>query len=162
MQMAHVAMRLMARRPHGQDPDAAVWSRDARVHHLGANAVDHTKRRRRMGALSRYGLDAVMAVEGATDAAVFRAYVEQVLTPTLKRGDVVVMDNLGAHKVTGIRAMITTAGARPVYLAPYSPDYSPIEPCWPKLKTWLRGRKVRTHAALDEAPKTIIPQNQQP
>jgi transposase len=110
-----------------------------------------------LGALSCYGLDAVMTVDGATDAAVFRAYVEYVLVPTLSPGDVVVMDNLGAHKVTGIRAMITDAGARLVYLPPYSPDYSPIESCWSKLKTWLRGRKARTRDILDEALSAIIP-----
>lgn len=110
-----------------------------------------------LGALSCHGLDAVMTVDGATDAAVFRAYVEYVLAPTLKPGDVVVMDNLGAHKVTGIGAMIAAAGAKLVYLPPYSPDYSPIESCWSKLKTWLRGRKARTREALDEALTTIIP-----
>jgi transposase len=110
-----------------------------------------------LGALSCHGLDAVMTVDGATDAAVFRAYVEYVLAPTLKPGDVVVMDNLGAHKVTGIRTMIAAAGAKLVYLPPYSPDYSPIESCWSKLKTWLRGRKARTREALDEALTTIIP-----
>ena len=110
-----------------------------------------------LGALSCQGLDAVMTVDGATDTAVFRAYIEHVLTPTLRPGDVVVMDNLSAHKVTGIRAMIAAAGARLVYLPPYSPDYSPIESCWSKLKTWLRGRKARTRAALDEALTAMIP-----
>lgn len=110
-----------------------------------------------LGALSCQGLDAVMTVEGATDAAVFRAYVEHVLTPTLRPGDVVVMDNLSAHKVSGIGAMIAAAGAKLVYLPPYSPDYSPIESCWSKLKTWLRGRKARTRAALDEALTVMIP-----
>jgi transposase len=110
-----------------------------------------------LGALSCHGLDAVMTVDGATDAAVFRTYVEYVLVPTLRPGDVVVMDNLGAHKVTGIRTMITDAGARLVYLPPYSPDYSPIESCWSKLKTCLRGRKARTREVLDEALSAIIP-----
>lgn len=109
-----------------------------------------------LGALSCYGLDAVMTVEGATDAAVFRAYVDKVLAPTLRPGDIVVMDNLSAHKVTGIRTRIAAAGAKLVYLPPYSPDYSPIEPCWSKLKTWLRGIKARTRETLDHALSKII------
>lgn len=98
-----------------------------------------------------YGLDAVMTVEGATDAAVFRAYAARVLAPTLRPGDVVVMDNLGAHKVAGIEDAITERGAELIYLPPYSPDYSPIESCWSKLKTKLRSLKARTRAELDEA-----------
>ena len=109
-----------------------------------------------LGALSCYGLDAVMTVEGATDAAVFRAYVAQVLAPTLRRGDIVVMDNLSAHKVSGIEATIAAAGAELIYLPPYSPDWSPIEPCWSKIKTLLRGMKARTRDALDQALTKVI------
>ena len=104
-----------------------------------------------LGALSCTGLDAVMTVEGATDTAVFRAYVEQVLVPTLVAGDIVVMDNLSVHKVSGIREAIEATGARLIYLPPYSPDYSPIESCWSKLKAILRKAKARTREALDEA-----------
>lgn len=104
-----------------------------------------------LGALSCNGLDAVMTVEGATDTAVFRAYVEQVLVPTLVADDVVVMDNLSVHKVSGIREAIEATGARLMYLPPYSPDYSPIESCWSKLKAILRKAKARSREALDEA-----------
>ena len=104
-----------------------------------------------LGALSCNGLDAVMTVEGATDTAVFRAYVEQVLVPTLVVDDVVVMDNLSVHKVSGIREAIEATGARLLYLPPYSPDYSPIESCWSKLKAILRKAKARSREALDEA-----------
>ncbi|MDB5764908.1 MAG: tnpF1, partial [Herminiimonas sp.] len=104
-----------------------------------------------LGALSGYGLDAVMTVEDAADAAVFRAHVGRVLAPTLRPGDGVVMDNLSAHKVAGIDTAITSAGARLIYLPPYSPDWSPIEPCWSAIKTRLRGMKARTRAALDSA-----------
>ena len=104
-----------------------------------------------LGALSCTGLDAVMTVEGATDTAVFRAYVEQVLVPTLVAEDIVVMDNLSVHKVSGIREAIEATGARLIYLPPYSPDYSPIESCWSKLKAILRKAKARTREALDEA-----------
>lgn len=109
-----------------------------------------------LGSLSWYGMEAVMTVEGAVDAAVFRIYVKHVLVPTLRPGDVVVMDNLSVHKVADIESMITGAGARLVYLPPYSPDWSPIEPCWSKLKTRLRGMKARTRQALDLALTKVI------
>ncbi len=109
-----------------------------------------------LGSLSCQGLQAVMTIEGATDGAVFIAYVSQVLAPTLKPGDVVVMDNLGSHKVDGIRSAIEARGATLMYLPPYSPDYSPIEPCWSKLKTCLRAIKARTREALDEALAQVI------
>jgi transposase len=104
-----------------------------------------------LGALSLTGLDALMTVDGATDKEVFRAFVEQVLCPTLCAGDIVVMDNLGAHKGPGIREAIEGCGAQVMYLPPYSPDLSPIEPCWSKLKTLLRRVGARTREALDAA-----------
>ncbi|HEU4709226.1 MAG TPA: IS630 family transposase [Methylophilaceae bacterium] len=109
-----------------------------------------------LGTLSIRGLEAVMTVEGATDAAVFRAYVQQVLVPTLHPGEIVIMDNLGAHKVAGIRKAIEATGASLVYLPPYSPDYSPIELCWSKLKTRLRAAKTRSREILDQAMTTAI------
>jgi transposase len=104
-----------------------------------------------LGALSARGLHAVMTVDGATAADVFRPYVKQVLGPTLTRGDMVVMDNLPAHKAVGVQQAMARRGARRLYLPPYSPDLSPIEPCWSKLKTALRKAKARTRAALDAA-----------
>jgi transposase len=104
-----------------------------------------------LGALSIQGIEAVMTVEGATDAEVFLAYVEHVLAPTLRPGDMVVMDNLRAHKVAGVQQTIEGRGARLLYLPPYSPDLSPIEPCWSKLKACLRVAKARTREALDAA-----------
>jgi transposase len=109
-----------------------------------------------LGALSLQGLDAVMTVDGATDGDVFRAYVEQVLGPTLVAGDVVIMDNLGAHKVAGIREAIEQRGAQVIYLPPYSPDLSPIEPCWSKVKTALRKAKARTREALESALEHVL------
>jgi transposase len=93
----------------------------------------------------------VITIESATDAEVFRVYVEQVLRPTLCPGDIVIMDNLRAHKVAGIREAVEQAGARLLYLPPYSPDLSPIEPCWSKLKTALRTAQPRTREALEQA-----------
>ena len=85
-----------------------------------------------IAALSLRGVEAVMTIDGATDAEVFRAYVEHILCPTLVPGDIVIMDNLRAHKVAGIHEPIEAHGAQLLYLPPYSPDLSPIEPCWSK------------------------------
>ena len=104
-----------------------------------------------LGALTVSGIVAPMTINGAVDGTVFKAYVEQVLTPTLLAGDVVVMDNLPAHKVTGIRELIEARGARLIYLPPYSPDLNPIEKCWSKIKTYLRAAKARTRAELEKA-----------
>jgi transposase len=104
-----------------------------------------------LATLGSHGIEAVMTIEGATDAEVFRVYVEQVLRPTLRPGDIVIMDNLRAHKATGIREAIEQSGARLQYLPPYSPDLSPIERCWSKLKTALRTAKARTREALEQA-----------
>jgi transposase len=109
-----------------------------------------------LAALSLQGVGAVMTVDGATDAAVFHAYVEHVLCPTLVPGDVVIMDHLRAHKVAGIRERIEAGGARLIYLPPYSPDLSPIEPCWSKLKALLRTAQARTREALDAAIQQVL------
>ena len=99
----------------------------------------------------------MMTVEGATDGDVFRAWTGQVLCPTLERGDIVVMDNLGAHKVSGIREAIEGRGAELIYLPPYSPDLSPIERCWSKVKTALRAIGARTRRRLERAIKRVLP-----
>jgi transposase len=104
-----------------------------------------------LGTLGAQGIQAVMTVEGATDAEVFRTYVKRVLGPTLRPGDIVVMDNLRAHKAVGVQQALARRGARLLYLPPYSPDLSPIEPCWSKVKTALRKAKARVRDALDTA-----------
>src|SRR3712207_4480440 len=104
-----------------------------------------------LAALGSHGVEAVMTIDGATDAEGFRVYVAQVLRPTLRPGDIVIMDNLRAHQAAGIREAIAQAGAQLLYLPPYSPDWSPIERCWSKLKTALRTAKARTREALDQA-----------
>lgn len=109
-----------------------------------------------LACLSEAGLSAPMTVEGAVDGLVFLAYVEQVLAPTLAAGEVVIMDNLGAHKVKGIREAIEARGARVIYLPPYSPDLNPIEKCWSKIKTYLRAAKARTREALEKALKEAL------
>jgi transposase len=85
-----------------------------------------------------------MVLDGPMDGAAFLAYVEQVLVPELRLGDIVVMDNLPAHKVTGVREAIETAGATLRYLPPYSPDFNPIEMAFSKLKALLRKAAART------------------
>lgn len=104
-----------------------------------------------IGALSLRGVVATLAVEGAVDTLCFDAYAEKVLAPRLRRGDVVVLDNLGAHRASRIEEVAAERGAQVLWLAPYSPDFSPIEQCWSKIKSYLRGAKARTAQALDKA-----------
>lgn len=94
------------------------------------------------------GLIAPLALDGPMTGEVFRAYVEQMLAPALQPGDVVVMDNLAAHKVAGVREAIRAAGASVLYLPPYSPDLNPIEQLFAKLKAMLRSAAARTKDAL--------------
>jgi len=116
-----------------------------------------------LGAMSTEGLLATMTVESPTDGDVFLAYLEQVLCPRLQPGQVVVMDNLAAHKVPGVRELIEATGAQLRYLPPYSPDFNPIEQCWGKVKQKLRSLKPRTvealQQAISEAIATITPDN---
>lgn len=90
------------------------------------------------------GLAAPFVLDGPMDGSAFLAYVNQVLVPELTTGDIVVMDNLPTHKVTGVRDAIEAAGARLVYLPPYSPDLNPIEKAFSKLKAILRKTSART------------------
>lgn len=123
---------------------------------LGSVPVNYGSNVTMIGALGIKGLDALMTVDGATDGEVFRVYVEKILCPRLRVGDIVIMDNLGAHKVEGIREAIEAAGARLIYLPPYSPDLSPIENCWSKIKEALRAIGARTRRALERAIKEVI------
>jgi transposase len=104
-----------------------------------------------IGAMGLRGLLAALTVEGAVDAEVFDAYAERVLGPRLRKGDVVVLDNLGAHRASRIEEVAEGRGAQVLWLPPYSPDYSPIEQCWSKIKAYLRGAKARTRDQLEEA-----------
>ena len=103
------------------------------------------------GALRLSGMTAPFVYDGAMNGTVFLAYVEQVLVPTLKPGDIVVMDNLPAHKPAGIRDAIQRAGATLSFLPPYSPDFNPIENAFAKLKATLRARAERSINALRDA-----------
>jgi len=92
-------------------------------------------------------IEAPCVLDGPINGRSFLAYVEQFLIPTLKRGDIVVMDNLGSHKRQAIRAALTAVGAKLFFLPPYSPDLNPIEQVFPKLKTLLRKAAERTITA---------------
>ncbi len=118
---------------------------------LGSVPHDHGPNVTIIGSMGLDGIVAAMSFEGAVNGDIFRVFVDQVLAPTLCEGDVVVMDNLPSHKVKGIEEAIEGRGASLVYLPPYSPDYSPIEECWSKVKAWLRKIKARTLEALDDA-----------
>ena len=104
-----------------------------------------------LGALDVHGVRAMMTIEGATDAEVFETFLERVLLRKLKPGDIVVLDNVGAHRSADVHRLIEAAGARVLYLPPYSPDLNPIELCWAKLKALLKEFGARTREALDDA-----------
>ena len=123
-----VGQRLIAKTPHG-----------------------HWKTTTIISAVGLRGPFAPAAIDGPTDSEVFRAYVRQVLTPELRVGDIVIMDNLQPHKAAGVREAIEAVGASLLYLPPYSPDFNPIENMWSKLKTHLRSVAARSFDGLCDA-----------
>jgi transposase len=104
-----------------------------------------------LASLSLGGMGAAMTIEGGTNQAVFEAYVEQGLAPTLRPGQVVVLDNVGAHQSDTARRAIEARQCRVLFLPAYSPDFSPIEEAFSKVKAALRQAEARTKAALEEA-----------
>jgi transposase len=104
-----------------------------------------------LASMSMEGMGPSLAVEGATTARVFETYLERVLAPTLRRGRVVVMDNLSAHKVERVREIIEGRGCELLYLPSYSPDLNPIEEAFSKIKGLLRKAQARSREALLEA-----------
>jgi len=103
----------------------------------------HWKTTTFIAALRCDGLTAPMVMDGAINGELFLAYVEKILAPTLRVGEIVVLDNLSSHKVAGVKELIESAGAEVLYLPPYSPDFNPIELVFSKLKTLVRKSKVR-------------------
>lgn len=141
-----------------------TWGRAARGERVcEATPQGHWEVLTILAALTTRGVRAPMTIPSATDGDVFLTYVEQVLCPELRPGNVVVMDNLSAHKVVGVRERIEAVGAKLLYLPPYSPDLNPIEQAWSKLKQILRSLKARTPEALEaavaEALKAITADN---
>ena len=104
-----------------------------------------------IGALSVRGLRGVQVLEGALNQPSFALYISRILAPQLRRGDVLVLDNLRVHHLTGLREWLAGRGIEILFLPPYSPDFTPIEQAWSKLKTKLRQAQARTRQALEEA-----------
>jgi transposase len=130
--------RLRGRGPRGQ-----------RVHGTAPSGHWHTTTM--IGAVRLDGTNVCSALEGATDTVSFRAFVEQILVPFLRPGDIVIMDNLGAHKSEPTLELIRQAGAEALFLPPYSPDLNPIEKMWSKIKNSLRTSAARTLDTLTDA-----------
>ena len=125
---------------------------------IGQRCVDrtphgHWKTMTMLSAIRLDGViqDATVVFDGPMNAATFLAYTQQCLAPTLRPGDLVVMDNLSSHKAIGIRQAIEAAGADLWYLPPYSPDFNPIEKLWSKVKAWLRRVGAKTFDTLTDA-----------
>jgi transposase len=111
----------------------------------------HWKTLTMIAAMTLGGVQAAMTVDAATDGDVFEAFVRRVLVPTLRPGQVVVMDNLASHKLARVIEPIREARCRVEFLPPYSPDFSPIEPMWSKVKQHLRTAEARTVPDLEQA-----------
>ena len=126
-------LRLIAHAPHGH------WKTTTFVAALRCDAIT-----------------APLVIDGPMNGEIFRAYVEQHLLPTLRPGDIVIMDNLSAHKVDGIRKLIEAAGATLLYLPPYSPDLNLIEQVFAKLKTLLRKAAARSVPALWDSIGSLL------
>ena len=109
------------------------------------------------GALRLTGMTAPMVLDGPMTGEWFAAYAQQVLAPTLRTGDIVILDNLPAHKVSGAREAIEAAGAQMLFLPPYSPDFNPIENSFAKLKSILRKAAARTVPELWDAIRDALP-----
>lgn len=123
---------------------------------VGRAPHGHWKTTTFLAALRHDGLSAPLVVDGPMNADVFLAYVQQHLAPTLSEGDVVIMDNLAAHKRAGVREAIAARGASLVYLPPYSPDFNPIEQVFAKVKSLLRKLEARTIPLLESALGTML------
>lgn len=132
---APVGQRLVARTPHGH------WNTTTLIAALGLD-----------------GLRCSMVLDGPVNAEAFEAFVEHVLAPQLKPGDIVVMDNLGSHKRLRTRELIEAAGAELLFLPPYSPDLNPIELIFSKIKRLLRGMASRTREALWNTMQSVLDQ----
>ena len=160
--MAEARRRWKARQPWF-DPDRLVfidetWARTNMARTRGRAARGrrlvaavphgHWKTTTFVAALRHTAITAPLVLDGPINGDSFKAYVEQMLVRTLKEGDLVIMDNLSAHKIDGVREAIEAVGASLIYLPPYSPDFNPIEQVFAKLKALLRKAEERTVDAL--------------
>lgn len=148
------------------DPESLVFVDECGVHTSLAPIYGYAKKGERLhlpvprsrgknttllSSMTVEGMGPSLAVEGATTAAVFEAYVERVLAPSLRPGQIVIMDNLGAHRPAKIRELIESRGCELLYLPAYSPDYNPIEEAFSKVKGLLRRAGARGRQALIDA-----------
>ena len=155
----------------GVDPAALVFVDEAGTHTSmtrrraravpGARARGSTPRNRGavttlITGLSLAGMSAAMTIEGGTTTAVFTTYLSAVLLPTLARGTTIVVDNLAAHHTHAVADLVAAAGCHLAFLPAYSPDFSPVEEAFSKIKTALRAAGARTHAGLDAAIATAL------
>jgi transposase len=111
-----------------------------------------------LGAIALDGFRGIMTIDATTSTDVFEAFVAQVLVPNLRAKDVVVMDNLSAHRNARVRRMIEAAGCEVVFTPPYSPEFNPIEEAWAKIKDIIRRLETRTRDAFDSAVACAIDQ----
>lgn len=130
-------------RTHGRAPP------NQRV--LGSVPQGHWKVMTMLGALRLEGVVSSASIEAPTDTEIFRCFVHKGLVPAIRSGDVVIWDNLGAHRAADLTEAVQSAGASVLPLPPYSPDLSPIEPGWSKIKQYLRSTEARTPDALGKA-----------
>ena len=117
----------------------------------GERPYYHSKNITLIGAISLTGWVGAMTIDGGTNGDIFKFYIENILLPNLWSGACVVMDNLPAHKVDGVRELIESKGGHLIYLSPYSPEFNPIENCWSKIKQCLRSAAARSREMLDSA-----------
>jgi transposase len=127
----------------------------------GERVVDHTPdvRSERTTILSSVRISGELVpcvFDGSLNGEIFKKYISEFLVPTLKEGDIVIMDNLSSHKVKGVIEPIIAVGAKVVYLPPYSPDFNPIEMMWSKIKAYLRKAKARTKKLLEKAMEAAL------
>ena len=123
---------------------------------LASAPAGHWQTTTMVAAIGPEGIQAPFALDGAIDGESFVAYVEKVLVPTLKGGEIVVLDNLSSHKLPRVTELIEAAGAEVWYLPPYSPDFNPIEKMWSKVKQVLRSIAARNFDALVKAIRTAL------
>ena len=122
----------------------------------GSHVQGHWETMTMVGAIGLDGFRGFMTIDSGTSVDVFTAFVEQQLVPNLRSGDTVVMDNLNAHNNSHVRRAIESAGAKVLFIPPYSPEFNPIEKTWGKLKDGLRRLDTLTREAFDKAVATVM------
>lgn len=130
------------------------WSKEARL--FGLKPGPKGRNVTLIGALRLTGPVTAMTIDGAADGQVFLAFIEQLLIPKLRPGDIVILDNVSTHKIRAVAAALEAAGIELVFLPPYSPELNPIEECWSKVKGLMRKAAARTRDALDEAVRSAL------